>query len=82
MDDRLAVRQFLKEVLQRHGDTSDFADSDALITMGRMQSIDALQVMLFLEEEYGLDFGQPGFDQNGLDSIDSIMSLIKAGRRG
>lgn len=51
-------------------------DSEQLIARGRLQSIDTLEVLLFLEEKYGIDFGEIGFDQNQVESIDNIMALI------
>jgi len=32
--------------------------------------------VVFLEEKYGIDFAERGFEKNDLDSVDSIMSLI------
>lgn len=76
MDDRTAVRDFIQNLLQRNGDDSGFTDSEQLITDGRLQSVDTLEVLLFLEEKYGMDFGESGFDQNQVESIDNIMALI------
>ena len=53
--------------------------SASLIAGGRLQSIDTLEVVLFLEEKYGIDFAENGFDQNQVGSIDNILALI--GRR-
>ena len=76
MDDRTAVRDFIQNLLQRYGDDSGFTDSEQLITDGRLQSVDTLEVLLFLEEKYGMDFGESGFDQNQVESIENIMALI------
>lgn len=46
------------------------------ISRGRLQSVDTLEVLLFLEEKYGLDFGESGFDQNEVESIDNIVTLV------
>jgi acyl carrier protein len=42
-----------------------------------LQSIGTLLVVVFLEEEYGIDFAETGFDMNQVESIDSIMALIE-----
>ena len=76
MNDRNAVRGFIQALLQRNGDNAIFADNEQLITDGRLQSVDTLEVLLFLEEKYGPDFGESGFDQNQVESIDNIMALI------
>jgi len=76
MNEQAQVHQFIEELLKRNGDESSFADSEPLITHGRLQSVDTLEVLLFLEERYGVDFGESGFDQNQVDSVDNIMALI------
>ena len=48
--------------------------ADLLMTGGRLQSIDTLELVLFLEEKCGINFAERGFDQNELDSVDNIMS--------
>jgi len=44
---------------------------------GRLQSIDAVSIGLFLEQEYGVDFASLGFDQAQVDSVEEIVSLIE-----
>jgi len=78
MDDRHKLRDFLADLLRHKGDVDGFADSDLLMTSGRLQSIDTLELVVFLEEKYGVDFAERGFNQNELDSVDNIMALIGA----
>jgi acyl carrier protein len=79
MNDSLVIREFLQSLLSRKGDQGAFLDNEELIAGGRLQSIDTLEVVLFLEEKYGIDFAENGFDQNQVASIDNILALI--GRR-
>jgi acyl carrier protein len=82
MDTRQRVRAFVVELLSNKGDTSEFADGDSLLLSGRLQSIDAVEIALFLEQEYGIDFAEVGFDETQIDSIDRIVSFIEqAGRQ-
>ena len=76
MNDNLAIREFLQTLLSRKGDQGAFSDNEQLIAGGRLQSIDALEVVLFLEAKYGIDFAENGFDQNEIGSIDNILALI------
>jgi len=78
MDDKHKLRDFLADLLHHKGDLDAFTDSDLLMTSGRLQSIDTLELVVFLEEKYGIDFAERGFNQNDLDSVDSIMALIGA----
>ena len=78
MNDRLAVREYLQNLLRQTGDRHGFADSDSLVMSGRLDSVDTLDLVLFLEKKFGIDFAERGFDKNDLDSLDSIMALIAA----
>jgi acyl carrier protein len=82
MDERTNVRAVIRGLLDKKGDTRAFGDGDSLIISGRLESIDALEIAFFLEERYGVDFAQIGFDQNQLDSVDEIVSLIGATKAG
>jgi acyl carrier protein len=78
MNDRRVIREFVRSLLNQKDDHEGFSDSEQLIARGRLQSIDTLELVVFLEEKYGLDFGEIGFDQNQLESVDSLMALIGA----
>ena len=79
MNHRLAIREYLQNLLRQTGDRNGFADSDSLVMSGRLDSVDTLNLVVLLEEKYGIDFAERGFDKNDLDSLDSIMALIGAG---
>jgi len=76
VNDRLVIREFVQNLLSQRGDQAAFSDSEQLIARGRLESIDTVEVVVFLEEKYGIDFGEIGFDQNQVGSIDNIMALI------
>ena len=78
MEKRNKVRGFVADLLQKKGDCRGFADGEGLLTNGRFDSIDALDVVVFLESEYGVNFGERQFDQGELDSIDNIVGLIES----
>ena len=69
MDDRKLIREYIQSLLSKNGDVGSIDDNEQLITNGRLQSVDTLEVLLFLEEKYGLDFGESGFDQTQVESI-------------
>lgn len=76
MDNKTAIREFIQELLTRKGDTHPFADDISLVFSGRLQSIDAVALAVFLEEKFGIDFAEMGFDQQRLDTVNAIMDLI------
>ena len=75
MDDRLVIQKLIQDLLQKKGDARRFSDMDLLFTNGRLSSADALDVVVVLEEKYGLDFSE-GFDRDQIDSVANILALI------
>lgn len=75
MDQRTEIRQFVTKLLSRKGDQAPFADSESLILGGRLESIDAVEIVMFLEKRFGVDFATIGFDQTLIDTIDLIVAL-------
>lgn len=77
MDQESTIRQFMQRLLAQKGDQRPFGDSDSLLLSGRLQSVDAVEVVLFLEEQWGIDFAEIGFDEAKIDSVDAIAALIE-----
>jgi acyl carrier protein len=77
MEPKAEVRQFVQELLTRKGDRQPFSDSDSLLLGGRLESVDAVDIVVFLEEKFHIDFAEVGFDQALIDSVDAIDSLIQ-----
>jgi acyl carrier protein len=77
VDHKEAIRQFVQQLLFQKGDQRPFSDSDSLVLSGRLQSVDAVEVVVFLEEKWGIDFAAIGFDETQIDSVDAIDSLVQ-----
>jgi acyl carrier protein len=78
MNRKLAIRQFIERLLAQKGDQKPLRDSDSLVFSGRLQSVDVVEVVVFLEEQWGIDFAQIGFDRNQFDSVDAIDALTES----
>jgi acyl carrier protein len=76
MNNQDAVREFIGSLLLKKGDTNPFADTDSLVLSGRLDSLDVLEIVVFLESSYALDFGERPFDQQFVDSVHEITGLI------
>jgi len=76
IDERSQIRSFIQSVLVRKGDPAPFADDDRLFSRGRLDSMSALELIMFIETHFSVDTGSPDFDVNLLDSVDDIMVLI------
>jgi acyl carrier protein len=77
MDRKDIVRDFLRKLLDRKGDTQPLSDESSLLLSGRLQSVDAVSLAVFLEEKFTVDFAEIGFDQERLDTVNDISSLIE-----
>jgi acyl carrier protein len=77
MDHREEIRKYLKELLLQRGDKQPFSDDASLLLSGRLASVDAVEIVVFLEEKFGVNFAELGFDQELIDSVDAIDSLIQ-----
>ena len=77
MDQREEIRKYLQEMLLQKGDKQLFADDTSLLLSGRLASVDAVDIVVFLEEKFGVDFAELGFDQTLIDSVDAIDALIQ-----
>ena len=83
MDGKAEIRSFVQSLLAGRDDRRPLADDDSLLMSGRLQSIDTVEIVLYLEERFGIDFAEIGFDRDQLDSIDAIHQLAQAaGSRG
>jgi len=72
----------VQDLLTRQDDLRPLVDSDSLLSSGRLQSIDAVEIVLFMEERFGIDFADIGFDRDMLDSVDAIFALSQTAVAG
>ena len=77
MDHREELRKYLKDLLSQKGDKQPFSDDTSLLLSGRLASVDAVEIVVFLEEKFGVNFSEVGFDQSLIDSVDAIDSLLQ-----
>lgn len=71
------VRKFIAALLARKGDTAAFDDEESLVSRGRLDSVDVMEIVLFLEDRFDLDFGDRGFNLDDFDSITHILAMLK-----
>ena len=77
MDQMAETREFLKRLLSLRGDRRPFTDTSSFFLSGRLGSVDAVELVVFLEEKFGIDFAEIGFDESQIDSIEAIQSLVE-----
>jgi acyl carrier protein len=82
MDHMTEIRDFLKKLLSSRGDRQPFTDTSSFFLSGRLGSVDAVELVVLLEEKFAIDFSETGFDQSQIDSIEAIKSLLQSERVG
>jgi acyl carrier protein len=70
------VREIVARALAEAGDPDAFTDSASLIVTGRLGSLDVVNILLELEETFGLEIGADDFDPMRFDTVDSIVELL------
>lgn len=71
------LREFLRQALAAAGDSGDIDDSDSLFLSGRLDSLAMTNLVVFLENTYGVDFGEVDFEVELLDSVSAIEALVE-----
>ena len=72
------LRGFLKKTLEQHGDHANFADGESLFVSGRLDSFSMMNLVMYLEEAFGLDFSEFEFDVSLVDSTNDIEALVNS----
>ena len=77
MNTRSELHAQVSRLLADKGDHEPLGDADSLVLSGRLDSTDVLQIVMFLEGDYGIDFADQPFDQEDFDSIARILTLVE-----
>jgi acyl carrier protein len=77
MDQMAEIREFLRRLLLSKGDRQPFTDTSSFFLSGRLASIDAVELVVLLEDKFGINFAEIGFDESQIDSIEAIQSLVQ-----
>ena len=71
------LKQFLRTI-QKPGKPMDSVGiDDPLVASGLVDSLAIMQIVVYLEERYGIDFAASGFDPDRLATMGSIVALIE-----
>jgi acyl carrier protein len=74
---RSQMRNYVTQRLRMKGDLAPLADEDLLFTSGRLDSLDAVEIIMSLEADYGINFSDINFDLTLLDSVAAIATLVE-----
>jgi acyl carrier protein len=75
--ERAKLLTFIIKLLRDREDVGPLADNDSLFVSARLDSLSAVELVEFLEREFGVDFAKIDFDIALIDSVDAIGDLMQ-----
>ena len=72
------LKEFIDQALVSQADRAGYTDDEALFSSGRLDSFTMMNLVMYLEQTFGIDFSSTGFDIDLVDSIAAIESLLDA----
>lgn len=70
------LRAAVAGLLAARGDRDPVSDDESLFTTGRLDSLAATELIMLLEQDFGLDLASADFDVSALDTIADIADLV------
>jgi acyl carrier protein len=74
------ISAFIRHLLKEHNYDDEVATSESLILSGLLDSLAVIHIVVFLEEQFSIDFSDVYFDQASFDSIDLILDFVQANK--
>jgi acyl carrier protein len=68
--------RFLRTIQKPNRSVDRLGDGDAMLAVGLIDSLAILQIVLYLEQTYGIDFSGSGVDPEHFATIGGILDLI------
>ncbi len=75
-----ALRQFLRTIQKPGKPVETLGLDEPLVASGLIDSLATMQIVVHLEERYGIDFAAIGFDADQLATLGSIAALVEQAR--
>lgn len=74
------LKQFLRTIQKPNKPVESVGEDERLVASGLVDSLAIMQIVVYLEEQYGIDFAARGFDPDRLATMGSIVDLIAEAR--
>lgn len=75
---KIQLKHFLQTHLAEHGDHDALEENQLLFSSGRLDSLTMTRLVVFLEQQFSVDFSAVSFDVDLMDSIAAIESFVDA----
>ncbi len=73
-----AMRKKIEEMLVTRDQDPHFEDDESLFDSGRLDSIAAVNLLLSLETDFGIDLSDPDFRISQIDTLQQISTLVSS----
>ncbi|MAY60886.1 MAG: hypothetical protein CML29_01630 [Rhizobiales bacterium] len=70
------VRRTVTDLLAERGMPIQIDDGESLFDSGKLDSMAAVNIMMKLEADFGIDLSDPDFDISQIDSVEGISELV------
>jgi acyl carrier protein len=74
---RAELVKFLRSIHRRNGPIEEIDDNQSLVEAGWIDSLAALQIVVYLEQTYKIDFRDHAIDPGDLRSMGKILDIIE-----
>lgn len=72
------VRTTIAQMLVARDQNPHFDDDESLFDSGRLDSIAAVNLLLALETDFGVDLSDPDFNISQIDTLQEISTLVSS----
>ena len=72
------IKAYLLDTLKQQGDTHPLNDNDSLFVSGRLDSVSMMMLVVYLENEFTVNFKGTDFDVHLIDSVQEIALLVES----
>jgi acyl carrier protein len=74
---REVLREYLRQQHRGEGEAFALTDSTPLLTHGVLDSIAVMQLLMFLEATFEIEFSPRDLDRRRLDTIEQLEDLVR-----
>ena len=71
------LKAFLRTIQKPNRPVDSVGIDEPLVASGLVDSLAIMQIVVYLEEQHGIDFAASGFDPDRLRTMGSIVALIE-----
>jgi acyl carrier protein len=76
------IRQFIEANLVVFEDEAEFTDSDNIFEMGFVNSLFAMKLVSYIEQEYGIEVDNEDLEISNFNSVERIVGYIENKKAG